>query len=266
MTATEPDCAGRFQRVTRVFGGRTVLRDVSWTIPAGRWSAVLGPNGCGKSTLLRLLTGYLFPTTGVVHLLGHRLGRVDLPKLRRRIGVVDPEGPVRFPPTMTVRDAVVTGFFGHHVLHFDDPTADQRERADALLPQVGLTAVADKPVATLSSGERRRLLLARAAVAEPDLLVLDEPTTGLDLPGRENLLAGVLQLTRSRPTMSVLSVTHHLEELPEPLAEVLLLRDGSTVSSGSPDAVLTAANLSDAFGLPVSVRRDGGRWHWALAR
>lgn len=245
-------------------GSAAILGGIDWQVPPGARAAVLGPNGCGKSTLLRLITGYLFPTEGTVRTLGHTLGEVEVHRLRRAIGVVDPGGP--FPPeeTLSALEVVLTGFFGNLCLWFSDPTQEQRAAADQALKSVGLAAHAGQNYRTLSTGEQRRLLLARAMVQRPRLLVLDEPTAGLDLLGRETMLATLDRLVRRAPELTTVMVTHHLEELSPRTDQVLLLAKGSVVASGRPEEVLTSDKLSLAFGCRVDVDRVGGRWRWSV--
>lgn len=255
----------RLDGVTVTRGGRDTLRDVHWCVPAGTQAVLLGPNGSGKSTLLRILDGYLFPTRGTVDVLGERLGRCDVHRLRQRIGIVDPHWP--YPPRddLSVHELVLTGCFGTLSLDFREPTAEQIAAAGRALVDVGLGGQATQPIGTLSTGEGRRALLARALVRQPELLILDEPTAGLDLHGRETLLASLDSLVRRDPTLTVLLVTHHLEELPPTTQDVLLLGKGDRVANGRPEAVLTSEHLSAAFGCPVTVEQHDGRWQWRVA-
>ena len=245
-------------------GGHRILERIRWSVPVGARAAVLGPNGSGKSTLLRLLTGYLHPTAGSLSVLGSRIGAVNLHALRRRIGIVDPSGPFQPVRRSGVLDVVLTGFFGNLTIDFDHPTGRQREAGLAALEQVGLAKHENQRFHTLSTGEQRRALLARALVRRPELLVLDEPTAGLDLLARETLLATIELLTRSAPEMTTLLVTHHLDELLPDVSEVLLLSEGAVSAAGAPRTVLTAENLSRAFGCPVTVGCRNGRWQWSV--
>jgi iron complex transport system ATP-binding protein len=247
-------------------GGAPILQRVDWSLPRGSRAALLGANGSGKSTLLRLIAGYQFPTQGVAQVLGERFGAVDLSKLRQRIGVVDPASPLLFDERSSVRDAVLTGFFGNLSPWFNEPTPEQRRLADDMLKTVGLALHAKQPFPTLSSGERRRALLARVLVQRPDLLLLDEPAAGLDLPGREELLATLDAAAERSPDLTLIVATHWLEELPVSTNHVLLLADGRVEAFGPPEIVLTAERLSAAFRTPVEVTRDGGRWHWFVRR
>jgi len=247
-------------------GGQPILQGIDWTLPSGSRAALLGANGSGKSTLLRVLAGYQFPTEGTAEVLGERFGAVDLNRLRSRIGVVDPASPLLFDDRVSVRDAVLTGFFGNLSPWFNETTPEQEAAADAMMETVGLERHAFQPFTTLSSGERRRALIARVLVQEPEILLLDEPAAGLDLPGRERLLASLQAAVEQRPNVTLILATHWLEELPTSTDHVLLLEGGAVSASGLPTDVLTSERLSAAFQTPVNLHFDGGRWHWTVSR
>ncbi|HYO08255.1 MAG TPA: ATP-binding cassette domain-containing protein [Tepidisphaeraceae bacterium] len=241
-------------------GTRWILRDVTWSVPAGACCAVMGPNGSGKSTLTRVLGAHLYPSTGQCAILGQRFGQANLQALRRSIRLVQPAGPYDVEPTLSARDVVLTGFFGTLAL-FDAPTAEMEQDSRRLLEQVGLAHVAEQSYATLSSGERVRSLIARALASRPKLLLLDEPTAGLDLLAREQVLATVQGLfDRPAEAPTVVMVTHHVEELPPATSHVLLLSDGAPAAAGSPAEVLRADVLSAVYRCPLEVRNVGGRW------
>lgn len=247
-------------------GDMWILREVDWVVPAGACAAVLGPNGSGKSTLTRILAGHLWPTAGGVHVAGGTFGEASLRELRRHIRLVQPAGPYDVDPALTALEAVLTGFFSSIGLY--DPTTDaMRARAAHLLDQVGLSHVASHAYATLSSGERVRTLIARALAERPRLLLLDEPTAGLDLLAREQVLATVQRLfepsedAAGAPAPTVVLVTHHVEELPPATSHVLLLSEGRAAAKGTPDEVLRADVLSKIYHCPLEVRRQGGRFY-----
>lgn len=243
--------------------GRWILRDVDWRVSTGACVAILGPNGSGKSTLARLLSGHLFPTRGTMRVLGGQFGEVNLPELRRQIRLVQPAGPYDVDPALTTRGVVLTGFFS--TLHLYDAVDDvQRRRADEVLDQIGLTAVADHPYRTLSSGERVRALIGRALVTSPRLLLLDEPTAGMDLLAREQVLATIQRLhdragNQHRPT--IVLITHHTEELLPAVSQILLLDNGQPAAVGPVAEVLRDDVLSRVYRFPVTVRRAGGRYY-----
>jgi iron complex transport system ATP-binding protein len=238
-----------------------ILTDVGWSVlPAQQW-AVLGPNGAGKSTLLDVAAGVRHPSRGVVRILGQTVGRVDLRTLRERIGHVDVKTEEAFSPRRTAFAVTLTGATGTIQVLRERVTAADEERAARLLTQLGCDAVAGHTFASLSQGERRRVLLARALMRQPPLLLLDEPADGLDLPGREALLAALASLAGDQPAPAVVTVTHHLEELPASTTHALLLRGGGVVAAGPAAEVLADGPLAACFGAAVRVHRhEDGRW------
>ena len=249
-------------------GNRWLLRHVDWNVPAGKLVAVLGPNGCGKSTLARVAGGFEWPTEGRVTLLGHPPGTANLHDVRRQVRLVQSGGQSDVAPHLIARDVVLTGLFGTRGL-FDRVTPEQREQADELLARVGLRRVAERPYATMSSGERVRALIARSLCATEDrpvrLLLLDEPTAGLDFPARERVLATVRRLLTEPDSPAVVLITHHTDELPPETDDVLLMAEGRVVARGMLATVLTADHLSKAYGLPVSVTYHADRYHVGVA-
>ena len=241
--------------------GRTILGPLDLTIRDGERWVVLGPNGSGKTTLLSCIGLELWPTTGSVEVLGERYGRVDSRELRRRIGSAGSaiEGGLRSDLTpvtlvMTARHAATEPWW--HVYSDAD-----RERARALLDDLGLGSVADHAFGTLSAGERRRASIARALMPDPDLLLLDEPAASLDLGARETLLADLATLAAAERPRAIVLVSHHVEEIPSGFTHGLVLADGRVVTAGPLAAVLRDDVLSRAFGLPIRVeRRDGRAW------
>jgi iron complex transport system ATP-binding protein len=256
-----PD-AVRFEGVTvwRSSGGvrKAILDAVDWRVGAGERWAIAGPNGAGKTTALRVASAQLRPSRGTATVLGGRLGAVSMPELRRRIGFVEPSFARRFYPEQRVIDVVLTGATGS-ILVVREPTDAELERARGLLGDVGAAELELRPFASCSEGERARILLARALITDAELLVLDEPAAGLDLPGRELLLAAFERAGAGRHRLTVLTVTHHLEELPPSTTHALLLRHGAVVASGSVGEVLTEEALSRCYGLPLRVDRADGR-------
>jgi iron complex transport system ATP-binding protein len=243
----------------------SILGDVEWTVlPGERW-ALLGPNGAGKTTLLTIAGAVDFPSSGTVEILGETLGRTDVFRLRERIGFVDARAGRRFAPLLTVQEVVRTGatqtigYFADRVRRAD------RARVDELVSLFGLERLAGRRFADCSHGERTRTLVARALVPRPPLLLLDEPGSGLDLPGRETLLAALDRLVDDDPGLALVTTTHHLEELPSGTTHALLLRAGAVVATGPVAVTLTDGPLSSCFGIPLATGRRDGRWH-ATAR
>jgi iron complex transport system ATP-binding protein len=237
--------------------GPHVLHDISLTIGEGEHWALLGPNGAGKSTLLALASAQRFPSRGSVHILGKLMGRVDLRELRRAIGTVDVR--LRLPAELTVEGYVETGAT-QTVQWLRPPTDVTRSRVQDLMARFGLTALRERSIAVCSQGERARARLARSIVAHPALLLLDEPASGLDLPGRADLLAAVEATAAEEPRLASITVAHHLEELPSTTTHVALMRDGRFVGQGDVGLLGDEAALSACFGRAVHAHRIEGRW------
>ena len=240
---------------------RWILHEINWTVAAGTCAVILGPNGSGKSTLTRIIAGHLWPTVGEVHVLGEKFGEVDLHELRRGIRLVQSTSPVEMDPDLTAHEVVMSGFFGTLGL-YDPTTPGMAQQAHQVLDRVGLHRVADHRYTTLSNGERMRCLIARALAVQPTLLLLDEPTAGLDLLAREQVLAavqGLFETDQLAPT--VILITHHLEELPPVMSNVLLLDDGRVGAVGGPGQVLSAETLSKVYNCPMQISRSGGRYY-----
>ncbi|MER7844110.1 ATP-binding cassette domain-containing protein [Kitasatospora sp. NPDC096077] len=262
MTTSDPTFDGpllRTQDVDVVRDGRHLLRGITLEIEPGEHWALLGPNGAGKSTLLALLGAVSHPTRGTVDVLGRRLGRVDIRELRAHLGHVNPRHPLRSP--LTVREVVLTGSTNTIEPEWHrKPAAGVVERVEQLIETLGMAAMADAEWTTLSQGERGRVLIARALMPSPRLLLLDEPATGLDLTARELLLDSLDLLRHQHPELASVLVTHHLEELPESTTHALLLREGECVAAGPVDEVMTTELISETFGHPIRISRHDGRW------
>jgi iron complex transport system ATP-binding protein len=246
---------------------RPILTDISWSVQPGEIAAILGANGCGKSTLLRIASGYLWPQRGTVQLLGQTLGDggVPLASLRARLGIVEATTVYPFDDDMTALDVAVSGYFSSLTLGYVHPTKEMFEHARHLLDQVGLAAQITQLYATLSTGQRLRTLLARSLVRKPDILLLDEPTAGLDLPARETLLATLQRLHKSSAESgtppAIITITHHLEELLPHTSNILLLSpEGRAIAIGPPTQVLTDATLTAAYRVPIHVSHRHGRY------
>lgn len=231
-----------------------MLRSVTLQIRTGEHVAVLGPNGAGKSTLLALLSRALYPSSGTVRVLGRE--RWDVHELRSQLGVVSAALEGRLVPESTVREAVLSGFLGD-LGHYraEDLPAGAAEATEAALDQVEIAHLAHRPLPTLSSGERRRAMLARALAHRPSTMVLDEPTSSLDLASRHRFLDLLAKLMDQG--LNVLLVTHHLEELLPGFGRVILLREGGVFADGPREAVMSSESLSRCFGLPLCLRGDG---------
>ncbi len=259
--ATAPP-AVRLEHVRVVRNGTALLDDISWEVGAGERWALLGPNGSGKTTLLTVVGSALWPTSGTVEILGARLGRVDMRTLRRRIAVVSASVSRTLRPELPALDVVLTGRFAALETWWDEYTDADRDRATALLAEAGFGApgFAERPFGLLSEGERQQVLLARALMSSPELLLMDEPAAGLDLGARERLLGRLATLAADPSVPPLVLVTHHLEEIPPGVTHAALMRGARLVATGPVEGVLTSRTVSDAFGVSVTVERHGGRW------
>ena len=248
------------QAVTIRRGTTTILDEVSWTVRDGERWVVLGRNGAGKTTLLQVASGRMHPTGGTADLLGSRLGRVDVFELRPRIGLSSASLADRIPAGETVRDVVLTAAYGVTGRWREAYEELDESRATDLLTAFGVAHLSDRTFGTLSEGERKRVQIARSLMTDPELLLLDEPAAGLDLGGREELVAALAELAGDHKSPVLVLVTHHVEEIPPGFTHLLLLREGKAFAAGPIDEVLTAETLSGAFDLPLVVDHADGRW------
>jgi iron complex transport system ATP-binding protein len=250
-------------RITR--GRTTLLRNVSWRVARGEHWVILGANGSGKTTLLKALTGYMPTTAGAISLLGRQFGTCDWRDLRLEVGVVTSAFALAIPPAEPALETVISGKFAQLDL-WHRVTRPDRTDAMRWLRFVGLAAIAERPWAYLSQGERQRVLIARALMSRPKLLILDEPCAGLDPVAREHFLQFLGQLTGRRHAPTLVLVTHHVEEISPAFTHVLLLRQGTVVKSGPRTAVLNSRNLSETFGARLRLTRESRRYRLAFTR
>jgi iron complex transport system ATP-binding protein len=257
---TDADLVVAMRDVAVRRGATTLLDAVNWQVELDERWVVLGPNGAGKTTLLRLAGAELHPSSGVVDVLGERLGRTDVFELRPRIGFCSAAVAGRVPGQELVRDLVVSA--GYAVLGRWRESYEELDtgRAAELLEAFGVAALAGRRFDTLSEGERKRVLIARALMTDPELLLLDEPAAGLDLGGREDLVARLAELALDPDAPALVLVTHHVEEIPPGFTHALLLRDGAVVAQGLLDDALTPDTLSETFAQPLVLERLGGRY------
>lgn len=239
---------------------RDIVDHLNWSVSDDdRW-VILGPNGAGKTTLLQLADTLLHPTSGVVTILGERLGRTDVFELRPRIGFASSAMARRVPPEETVLDVVLTAAFsvlGRWHESYED--IDER-RAMRVLAEWKLDHLADRTFGTLSDGEQKRVQIARAVMTDPEMLLLDEPTASLDLGAREELLTLLSGFAKAPTTPAMIMVTHHVEEIPVGFTHVLLMRDGRAVAAGPLAETLTAEALTETFGVPIVLTEADGRY------
>jgi iron complex transport system ATP-binding protein len=250
----------RFSAVDVVRGEAPVLHGVSWVVAEGERWAILGPNGSGKTTMMQLASGYLHPTRGSVEVLGRQLGRVDVRQLRERLGIVSAAVARMLLPNISAQDVVLSARYAALEPWWHDYSDEERATALRLLADAGFASVAGRPFGVLSEGERQQVLLARTLMAEPELILLDEPAAGLDVAGRERLVTRLSQLAADRDAPPMVLVTHHVEEIPTHFSHVLLLRGGRVVTAGPIEEALTSSSLTACFGLPLVLTGQAGRF------
>lgn len=249
-----------FDNVSVIRSGRRILGPLSWKVNEGERWAILGPNGAGKTTLARLASARLHPSEGSVSIVGERLGRTDVSELRPLVGLASSGIDQQIPASQPVIDVVRTAAYGTLARWRETYEAEDDTRAQFLLEALGVASLADQPFNTLSSGEVKRVGIARALMANPEILILDEPTSGLDLGGREGLLSSLAAFARDETCPVMIQVTHHVEEIPQGFTHALILASGTAVAAGSIDEVITSDILSSTFGLPLEVRKEDGRF------
>ena len=241
-----------------------LLRNVDWTAHADERWIVIGPNGAGKTTLLQVASTLLYPTEGTVEVLGERLGEVDVFELRPRIGLTSAALAERVPTGEKVIDLVLTASYAQLGRWKEEYESSDVTRAVELLDALGCAHLIRRRFSTLSEGERKRVQIARAMMPDPEILLLDEPSAGLDLGGREDLLRRLSTLAANPKAPMMVLVTHHVEEVPDGFTHAMLLRRGSVLTAGPVEEVFTAKNLSRAFGVPLNIERHERRWRaWA---
>ena len=246
-------------------GDRIILGPINWQVLEGERWVVLGPNGAGKTTLLQICSSLIHPTTGEIHILGEKLGRVDVFELRTRIGLTSSALVEQISPDELVMDVVLTAAYAMLGRWQEKYDLWDESRAMALLTALGVRELGERLFGSLSEGEKKRVQIARALMADPELLLLDEPASSLDLGGREDLLRRIESLSKDPLAPATVIVTHHIEEIPVGTTHALLLRDGVAVAQGEVASVITDQNLTQAYGLAITVQTEGGRF-FARAR
>ena len=241
-------------------GDRVILGPLNWQVLEGERWVILGPNGAGKTTLLQICSSLIHPTTGEINILGEKLGKVDVFELRTRIGLTSSALVEQLPPDELVMDVVLTAAYAMLGRWQEKYDLWDESRAMALLTALGVRELGERLFGSLSEGEKKRVQIARALMADPELLLLDEPASSLDLGGREDLLRRIESLSKDPLAPATVIVTHHIEEIPVGTTHALLLREGSVVAQGEVASVITDQNLTQAYGLAITVQTEGGRF------
>ncbi|MCQ4087064.1 ABC transporter ATP-binding protein [Saccharibacillus sp. JS10] len=239
-------------------GENQILQDINWTVEEGQHWAVLGLNGSGKTSILNIINGYMWPTSGEVSVLGHRFGTIDLRELRKSIGWVSSSLQEKIRPNEQTLEIVISGRHASIGLYTEIEDTD-RKKAQQLMEDLGCAHLIGRTYQTCSQGEKQKLLIARALMASPKLLILDEASNGLDFISREALLHSIDQLAARPDAPTLLLVTHHTEEVSPVFSHSLLIRRGEIFAQGSSSEILSDQHLSEFFEMPVGVEWRGGR-------
>lgn len=249
-----------FSGVEYIRGGNTLLGPLDWKVEQGQRWIIFGPNGAGKTTLIRIAGAEEFPTRGTVKVLGETFGKTDMRDLRATIGMSSAAFAQRIPAEETVGDLVISAGYAILGRWREQYNEEDRARRDRMLRQVGISHLVDRQWHTLSEGEKKRVLIARALMADPELLLLDEPAAGLDLGGREDLVSYLSRLARNPLAPALVMVTHHVEDIPSGFTHALILGKATPIAQGPIGQVLTSDNLSRAFGQPIRLDIIDGRF------
>ncbi|MDA8081346.1 MAG: ATP-binding cassette domain-containing protein [Actinomycetota bacterium] len=255
----------KFVELGLIYESQPVLTNISFEVRKGEHWVVMGQNGAGKTSLFHISSAQLRPSSGLAFILGEQLGKTDMRRLRRRIGISSVSVADQLRPDLLVEEVVLTGVFGDLAPWWHDYTANDRSRAENLLELAGVQNLSRRVFRTLSAGERQQVLTARALMPNPQLLLLDEPTSGLDMGARERFMTRLGFLLAEHASLSLLLITHHIEDVPLSSTHALLLKQGNMVASGGIGDVLTDDNLTIAFDFPLKIETSLGRYR-AVAR
>lgn len=240
--------------------GKEILRNANWHVDEGQRWVIFGPNGAGKTTLVQLVSGRLHPTSGRISIIGEELGKVDLADLRPLVGLASAALDAKIPGNELVLNVVRTAAYGMTATWREEYEAEDDERAYYLLNLLGVGELAQRKYASLSSGERKRVAIARALMPNPEILILDEPASGLDLGGREQLLESLTELAKDNAAPVIILVTHHVEEIPAGFTHGLLLKNGEITQQGPLSEVFHTAHITELFDFPVLIEEKEGRF------
>lgn len=254
------------QEVTVKRGNKALLDKVSWQVNEGERWVVLGPNGAGKTTLVQLLAGRLYPTQGEVTIVGEKLGQIDLQQLRPIVGVASSAVDEKIDKDATVLNIVLASAYGYLSRGHENYEHQDQIRAHEILNKFQIAHLADRRYGTLSTGEKKRVQIARALMSNPEILLLDEATSGLDLRGREEIIADLSNFAADEYAPVLVLVTHHVEEIPSGFTHLLMLKEGVVSAKGELAATLSEENLSLTFDIPIHIIYEAGRWSARIVR
>ncbi|WP_053362998.1 ABC transporter ATP-binding protein [Bacillus sp. FJAT-27251] len=260
MNLTNNDTIISLKNIVWHRSGKEILKNVSWTVEKGEHWALLGLNGSGKTSILKMITGYQWPNGGEVSVLGNVFGKTNIPELRKSIGWVSSslDDQYQSRPGDTAFEVVLSGKFASIGL-YEDITEKDADKARELMRQFRISHLADQLIISLSQGERRRAMIARALMSSPRLLILDEPCNGLDIYSKEELLGTIEEMVGKPGGPTLLYVTHHIEEIVPSVSHALLIESGEVVAEGEKASTLTESLLERTFKVPISVDWENGR-------
>lgn len=240
--------------------GKAIVDQLSWEVSLGQRWVIIGPNGAGKTTLLSMVASYLFPSTGEVTILGSRLGRVDSSEIKTRVGMTSASLLSLIPEDEEVGDIVLSSAYALFGRWREEYDPWDESRSSALLSALGVRELRERRFHSLSDGEKKRVMIARALMPDPELLLMDEPAAGLDLGGREDLLRRIAEFSADPIAPVTITVTHHLEEIPAGTTHVLVMKEGRSFAQGPIDQILTGEMLSHLYGIPLQLGINQGRY------
>ncbi|MGA0865900.1 MAG: ABC transporter ATP-binding protein [Candidatus Nanopelagicaceae bacterium] len=263
MSTLTPDSATTlisFRGVSVTRSRKSILDQINWDVSLGERWVIIGPNGAGKTTLLSIIASYLFPSQGEVRILGSRLGQIDTAELKTRIGMTSASLLNLVPEDERAGDIVLSSAYAVFGRWQEEYDPWDESRSSALLSALGVRELKDRIFSTLSEGEKKRVMIARALMPDPELLLMDEPAAGLDLGGREDLLRRISELSSDPSAPATIMVTHHLEEIPAGTTHLLVLKDGRSFAQGRIEEILTSDLLSDLYGMRLELDSRHGRY------
>ncbi|HOJ63189.1 MAG TPA: ATP-binding cassette domain-containing protein [Spirochaetota bacterium] len=251
----------RFENVNLFLENNHILKDINFQMKKGENWAIIGRNGSGKSFLLRIISTYQYPSNGKVFIMGNKLGETNVWNLRKKIGIVSDDLQKEYKETTTVSNVILSGFFSSIGI-YEEPDLEMIKKKDQILDFLDLNHIKDKPFGKISYGEQKRTLIGRALVFDPDLLILDEPATGLDIASKEEFLLYIQKLIEN--DHSIIYVTHHIDEIVSGINKVLILKNGKIFATGDKDKILQDKILTQAFDIKIKCKKKRERYFYSV--